>query len=302
MRPKLHVEKIETYTGHRDAVYTVIAGREEGSFFSSGGDGQVVLWQTKNSDLGKRVAQLTQSVYALWLDQQRDKLWIGHNFDGIVVIDLADQQIWKTFPLGNVAIYALHGNADFVWAGDGHGRVIQWSTETGEIQAVWQAGNERIRSLAYDNSLGRLYVGSSDQHIRVWDVPKGEWVGEWKAHEGSVFGLVLTHQSKLISVSRDARINVWSADFSLDISIPAHMYAIHAAAISSDGRWLATGSMDKSVKIWDLTTFQLVKVIDKGRFVGHGTSINAIMWLPNTWEFIAASDDRSLSHWSIGLR
>lgn len=304
MRPKLNVEKIETYTGHRDAVYTVISGPESGSFFSSGGDGQVVLWQTKSPDLGKLVAKLTNSVYALWLDKKSNRLWIGHNFDGIIVVDLQNQHVWKTFPLGNVAIYALTGNDTTVWAGDGHGRIMQWDLETGNLVAVWQAGNQRIRSLLVEGSLGRLYIGSSDHHIRVWDIAGHRWIKEWKAHEGSVFGLAWSKQAnQVISVSRDARINMWSTldEFTLVTAIPAHMYAIHAASISSDGRWLATGSMDKSIKIWDLPTGQLVKVIDKGRFVGHGTSINALTWLPGTWELIAASDDRTLSHWSVQL-
>lgn len=304
MRPKLHVEKIETYTGHRDAVYTVISGLTSGSFFSAGGDGQVVHWNTQSPDLGTRVANMSHSVYALWLDPYAKRLWIGHNFEGVVVIDLEDQTIWKSFPMGSVAIYALEGNKESVWAGDGHGRVLQWDRQTGDLIQVVQAGKERIRSLSFDPIFERLYVGSSDQQVRVFDTKAQRQITEWKAHEGSVFGLVgFDSGNKLISVSRDAHINIWSVqpECALEQSIPAHMYAIHAAAVSDDGRWLATGSMDKSIKIWDLPTRQLVKVIDKGRFAGHGTSINALTWLIGKWELIAASDDRTLSHWSIQI-
>ncbi|MFN4086653.1 MAG: WD40 repeat domain-containing protein [Spirosomataceae bacterium] len=304
IRPKLHVEKLETYTGHRDAVYTVIPGPDLGSFISGSGDGQVVLWQTKHPDLGKLVAKMAHSVYALWLDLERNRLWIGHNFEGIVIIDLHEWKVWKTIPLGSVSIYAIQGNSCHVLIGDGHGRAIQCDAASGEVLSVWQVSQQRIRSLVLHPTSDYVWIGSSDHHIRGYNLVDSSLNSDWLAHEGTVFDLAFDSKEKVLySVSRDAKIKSWQVSHHPELlqSIPAHMYGIHTASISSDGRWLATGSMDKSIKIWDLPSCQLVKVIDKGRFMAHGTSVNAISWLPGTWEFISASDDRTLSHWSIQL-
>jgi WD40 repeat protein len=81
------------------------------------------------------------------------------------------------------------------------------------------------------------------------------------------------------------------------------MYAINHIAFREDGKYFATCSMDKSVKIWDTERFQLLKVIDKARHAGHGTSVNRLLWSSYQSDdidqpIISASDDRTLSVWN----
>ena len=77
------------------------------------------------------------------------------------------------------------------------------------------------------------------------------------------------------------------------------MFAINDIAYRPDGAFLATASMDKSIKIWQADDLRLVKVVDRARHAGHATSINKLLWLPeNNW-LVSASDDRSISVWEI---
>lgn len=57
--------------------------------------------------------------------------------------------------------------------------------------------------------------------------------------------------------------------------------------------------MDKSIKIWEAATFRLLKVIDRARHAGHGTSVNKLLWLEYHDRLISASDDRTVSIWAV---
>ena len=57
--------------------------------------------------------------------------------------------------------------------------------------------------------------------------------------------------------------------------------------------------MDKSVKIWDAETFKLLKVIDRARHAGHGTSVNKLLWTQFDNQIISGSDDRTISVWKL---
>jgi WD40 repeat protein len=57
--------------------------------------------------------------------------------------------------------------------------------------------------------------------------------------------------------------------------------------------------MDKSIKVWDAVSFKLLKVIDRARYAGHGTSINKLLWTPYQNQVVSCSDDRSLSVWKL---
>ena len=60
----------------------------------------------------------------------------------------------------------------------------------------------------------------------------------------------------------------------------------------------ATVSMDKTLKIWDAITFDLLKVVDKARNEAHVTSINKLIWLNNS-ELLTGSDDKQIMHWLV---
>jgi WD40 repeat protein len=57
--------------------------------------------------------------------------------------------------------------------------------------------------------------------------------------------------------------------------------------------------MDKSIKVWDAQNLRLLKVIDKGRHAGHGTSVNKLLWTSFNNQLLSASDDRTISAWDL---
>jgi WD40 repeat protein len=105
----------------------------------------------------------------------------------------------------------------------------------------------------------------------------------------------------LLSGSRDARLKIWDveAGYVLEKEIVAHTFAINYIDFSPNSNYFATCSMDKSVKIWDSESFKLLKVIDRARHAGHGTSVNKLLWTKYDNQIVSASDDRTISVWKI---
>jgi len=81
--------------------------------------------------------------------------------------------------------------------------------------------------------------------------------------------------------------------------VVAHLYAINYLYFRQDGRYMVSCSMDKSIKIWDVPTHNLLKVIDKARNAGHGTSINKVLWSTYSGVIVSVSDDRSIAIWQL---
>ncbi|MEL7147920.1 MAG: WD40 repeat domain-containing protein, partial [Bacteroidota bacterium] len=100
---------------------------------------------------------------------------------------------------------------------------------------------------------------------------------------------------------RDAHLKIWEVAKTYDLAedIVAHMYAINNVHFSPNGKHFVTCSMDKSIKVWDAATFRLLKVIDKARHAGHGTSVNKLYWSPFSNQLVSCSDDRTISIWDI---
>ena len=84
-------------------------------------------------------------------------------------------------------------------------------------------------------------------------------------------------------------------------TVVAHMFTINHLIFSPDARLLATCSMDKSIKLWDAATGQLLRVVDRARHAGHGTSVNKLFWPGSQNRLVSCSDDRSLAVWQVGV-
>ena len=105
-----------------------------------------------------------------------------------------------------------------------------------------------------------------------------------------------------MSGGRDAFLRVWNLEtpsFQLEKSIPAHLFTINSLVFSPDKTLFATASRDRTIKIWNAATFELLKVVDAMRDGGHIRSVNRLFWETETGFLVSASDDRSLMVWEI---
>ena len=82
-------------------------------------------------------------------------------------------------------------------------------------------------------------------------------------------------------------------------SIAAHDGAIYDIAYSPNSDLFATASRDKTVKIWDAKTFQLLEVLNKEDYDGHQYSVNKLIWSTYNNYLISAGDDRTIIVWEI---
>ncbi len=294
------VQKVHTYTGHKDAVYTLAPGAEPGKFYSSGGDGLVIEWDLDNFESGRLIAKIPKSVYALHYVKEQDVLIVGQNYEGIHLIDVKDLKEVGSLKLTTSAIFDIkvHDGRIFVAAGDGELFVVDLDT----LQIIKQSSiSERnLRSLLITGN--KCLVGTSDSQIIQIDLESLVIEKEFAAHENSVFALSQYNGGYLLSGSRDARLKYWNpATLELEETIAAHMYAINDIEFHPLGQNFATASMDKTIKIWDYEKRKLIKVIDKARHEGHLTSVNKLLWTAYKDYLISCSDDRSIGVWSLDI-
>jgi WD40 repeat protein len=161
-----------------------------------------------------------------------------------------------------------------------------------------------VRSIAVSETRNELAVGYSDHYIRILEADTLKLKYAFKAHANSVFTVVYSPEDNfLLSGSRDAHLKIWQPEegYQEYSAIVAHLFTINHLTFSPNGAYFATCSMDKSIKIWDAQTFRLLKVIDRARHAGHGTSVNKLFWPARVNSLVSCSDDRTISVWDLNF-
>jgi WD40 repeat protein len=225
----------------------------------------------------------------------------GHNYEGIHVLNWKNKTELGSLQITKAAIFDIQRFHDGILVGDGEGVITLTDIESLRIVHQVKASEKSVRTIVANGGSGEVAIGFSDNYIRVFDEKLGMKL-EWPAHGNSVFTLKYTPDQRfLISGSRDARLKVWdvASGYKQVEEIVAHLYAINHLEFSPNGKHFVTCSMDKSIKVWDTEELKLLKVIDRARHAGHGTSVNKLLWTSHQDQLVSASDDRKISVWQI---
>jgi WD40 repeat protein len=303
------VQKKHILQGHKDSVYALVSAENGNTIFSAAADGYVVRWDLDKQEpekeiMGRVIANIANSSYALCLLAQKNLLAFGHNTDGIHVLDLAKNNEIFSAGFTKAAIFDIQefDNQLFVACGDGN--VVVIDSIKYNLKTTFQFSDKAARCLAVAPQKKELAVGYSDYKIRIFDLQTLELKQEFLAHQNSVFSLCYSPTEEyLLSGGRDAHLKIWKIENQASLlaqDIVAHLYTINHIAYNPNGKTFATCSKDKSIKLWQSADFQLLKVIDKGRHAAHSTSINKLCWLSET-ALVSCSDDTTIVIWEVAM-
>ncbi|MFN5346384.1 MAG: WD40 repeat domain-containing protein [Bacteroidota bacterium] len=285
--------------GHTAGVYDLIKISDK-EFLSASGDRLVVSWNIDQPEQGNLIARASDSIYSICYLADKNELLIGQAKGEIHFIDLSNNQERRLLKVNEKGVFSIVENKSkskvYVLGGDGVLSVL--SSADYSLIFKQKISTMKLRSVFFDEELNKIFVGCGEGMFYVFDDDTMEVIysNQLSKQGFSVNAIIHYTDDVLLCGGRDAHLRwVDKKDYTVVNAIPAHNYAIYKIGFSPDKKLFATASRDKTLKIWNANTNQVIQRIEHSND-GHLNSVNTLLWIDDN-TLISAGDDRSINIW-----
>jgi WD40 repeat protein len=175
-----------------------------------------------------------------------------------------------------------------------------WDLSSDIIREFSDEHTSKVNILRLFPDQQRIVSTSDDTTIRIWSIDQKICQQQLNGYRPS--NLVVTPDDQFIVFvdddaklnAEDKNLNIWNWRSNEVKPFEGHSDPINSLAILPNGKWLITASKDKSIKIWDITSQNLLE-----RISCNNEEPLALAVTPSGKQFIFSLDNKDLQIWDI---
>jgi WD40 repeat protein len=281
--------RVVRQVGHADKMFGVRFS-SNGKYVATGsGDRSLKVWDVASGRLLLSDDRNDDQVTAFDLLPDRPAALVGTRTGTLTLLNLESGER-RTLEAKSDFMSAVRVSPDGKRAiGGARGRPKLWDLTAGTVLAQLDTKGHPIDASAFGPH-GPMIAIAEYQSLRVLGLEGGKTLFELREPKGrAIGGVAFSRDGRRLIVGRITpyEIDVFDTDkFTKLITLPGQHYEIHDAAISPDGRVLASCGRDATLNFWDLQTGSLL------RKVPFHDSLTSVDYAPDGRSVIVGAGER----------
>lgn len=312
------------FTGHRVPVYAAAFAPDGAHVVTADYEGRVLIWNpntVRPPDIASLISDEVTSppesvsltghtgpVRSVAFSPDGRAILAGGHDNTVAVWDTETGQLIKSLRGhgGWVRSCLFSPDGEWVLSGSHDGLAKIWNVAGYEEVRVLQGrvlrGHEDdVMSAAFDSQGERIVTASRDRTARVWDVDSMKSQVFAEGHEFLASTAVFfANGRRLITAAIDNTVRIWDVTSGTQLMLLEATGQNAAVALSSDEKWIATGSSDNSLKIWDVAAFDDAVAAPVPRELeGHEQRISAVDFSRDSQMLVTGDADGVCRLWQL---
>jgi tricorn protease-like protein len=178
------------------------------------------------------------------------------------------------------------------------GQVMLWEAGTGVEIHKFPAYKGGVLGVAFSPDSRWIASGGGDGIVRIWDTKDPARKPIELRHISMVMRVRFLPNGRLASAGGGAlgsgfgEVKIWDLSTERWLDLRGHTALVRGLAYSPDGRRLATGSDDRTIKLWDTTTGEELFTLS-----GHTSGVICVAFSPDGQRIASGSFDQTVRVW-----
>jgi WD40 repeat protein len=299
-------KEVDRPVGHEAAVYSVAFVAGTNTVVSGCEHSTLRTWDATNGNQLRESRLPPRMIRPLLSPDGKWAAWSNRDRIHLHGIAANKESRKLELPQSTLLCFSVDGRCLAAWSDVNEGELRLWETDTGKELGRFRAKEVLAIAISTDCKFIVRCVSSNltDAHVELVDLNTGKNLRQFNVNY-DLDRLAVSPDGKFLACSHgDQAIVLWDLAKGEQVWRSKHpardrgprtsLSFACPVAFSPDGRRLATGGDDQSVRLWDVATGK-----ETLKFAGHEDTIQALAFSADGKRLASASSDTSVLIWKV---
>lgn len=263
---------VQTVIGHLDWVQALVFSYPQSDrvsatdlstpdLYSAGHDGRVLRWKFSFPLEAEEVAIVPYAIRSISISSDKQLLAIGGFSNEVLLYDVAKGLYVNRLPCttNDQRCVRFSPDGNRILSGNRQGEILVWDSNSGELLAQYQHHAARIHTAAFSADGNSITSAGEDRRIVRYNLLNKQVDWQHELALSKLMSLCLINDQLVAVAGADNGIRLFDAESNVVI---AEMSGHHGtvAVMAPCGDCLASGSFDTTVRVWDLSELEAMRV------------------------------------------